>query len=96
MFLNHKDYEHHTDIEIKAVKNPTSEKSKKYIASFCKSRRLFMPKLLWKNVNNDDATKCFCLSLMLSLYIFLLFPVSVMCVERLFSKMKLIKTRVQN
>ena len=29
MFLKRKDYEHHIDIEIKAVKNPTSEEGKK-------------------------------------------------------------------
>ena len=96
LFLKRKDYEHHIHIEIKAVKNPTSEEGKKGIDRIHKARKMFTPQLLWKNSNNDDTAKCLYPSMMFFLYILQLFPISVACVERLFSKMKLIKTRLQN
>ena len=96
MFLKCKDYEHHIDIEIKAVTNPTSEEGKKEIGGLHKARIMFMPQLLWKNLTDSDTTKSLYPSLIFFLYIFLLFPVSVACVERLFSKMKFIKTHLRS
>ena len=96
LFLKCKDYEQHTDFEIKTVKNPNGEESKKEIDRLRKARRMFMLQLLWKHLNSDDATKYLYPSMMFFLYILLLFPVSVACVERLFFKTKLIKTCLQN
>ena len=91
MLLKHKNYEHHIDFEIKAAKNSTSEKSKKEIDRLPKPRRTFTPQLMWKNLNTGDRTKCFYPSM---------FTISrqssVVSVERLFSKIKLIKTRLRN
>ena len=90
-------YEHHADIEIKAVKYPPSEEGKKGIDGIRKAR-MFMPQLLWKNLNNDvrhsnrDTAKCLYSSMIFFLFILPLFPISVACAERFFSKMKLTKT----
>ena len=97
MFLKCKDYECHIDLEInKAVKHLTSEEEKKETDSLCKARRMFMPQLLWKNLNNNYTTKSLYLSMMFFLHILLLISVSVVCVERLLFKMRLIKTCLRN
>ena len=66
---------HYVNFEIKAVKNPTTEEGGKKIDR--------LEKL------NDDARKCLNPPMMFFLYILLLSPVSVACVEKLLSKMKL-------
>ena len=90
LFLKCKDYEQHIDTEIKAAKNLTSEEGKKETDSLHKARRMFTPQLLWRNLNDNDTTKSLYPS-MFSLHIVTLL-VSEACVEKLFSKMKLIKT----
>ena len=55
-----------------------------------------MEKLLWKNLNDNDTTKSVYPSMVFFLYVLLLFPVSVAHIERLFFKMKLIKTRLRS
>ena len=81
MFFKRKDCGHHMYTEIKAVKNLTSEKGKREIDRLRKAR-MFTPQLLWKNLNNNDTTKSLSIHNVF-FYIFLLFPVSVKCVERL-------------
>ena len=56
---------------------------------------MFVSQLLWKNLNNNNAKKCLCPSMFFD-HILQLFPISVTCVERLFSKTKLIKTHLPN
>ena len=57
--MKSKDYEHHIDIEIRAVENPTNEEGKKEIDSLRKARRMFIPQLLWKFLNDNETTKVF-------------------------------------
>ena len=52
--------------------------------------------MLWESVSNDGTTSDLFPSIKFLFYMLLIFPISVACVERLFSKMKLIKTRLRN
>ena len=79
-------------IDIKILK----AKSKDEKESLQKRRSQYKPSLLWKDLNYDDVFKSLYPSCMHLLDLSLLFPLSVACVERLFSKMKLIKTRLRN
>ena len=72
------------------------EKSKENKESLRLSRSQYTPSKLWSDLNVDYVCKSLYPSCMLLSELSLLFPLSVACVERVFSKMKLIKTRLCN
>ena len=72
------------------------KKSKENKESLRLSRSQYTPSKLWSDLNVDYVCKSLYPSCMLLLELSLLFPLSVACVERVFSKMKLIKTRLRN
>ena len=52
--------------------------------------------MLWKDLRNDDVAHNIYPHSMFLLHLLLIFPISIACVERLFSRMKLVKTRLRN
>ena len=95
MFLKRQSHEELIDTKIAAVKNPGKE-GKDEVESLYKMRKKFTPQLLWELFAKDSTTEALYPSMMFLFYMLLIFPVSAACVERLFSKMKLIKTRLRN
>ena len=61
-----------------------------------KERSAYTPTKLWKDLQTDTICNELYQSCIYLLELSLMFPLSVACVERLFSKMKLIKTRLRN
>ena len=95
MFLKRQSHEELIDTKIAAVKNSGKE-GKDEVESLYKMRKKFTPQLLWELFAKDSTTEALYPSMMFLFYMLLIFPVSAACVERLFSKMKLIKTRLRN
>ena len=54
---------------------------------------MFLAKLLWESFSNDNPTRQVYLNLFFLLYMLNIFLLSAACVERFFSRMKLIKMR---
>ena len=80
------------NINIKII----PEKSKESKKSLRLSKSQYMPSKLWVDLRVDYVCKLLYPSCMLLLELSLLFPLSVACAERVFSKIKLIKTRLHN
>lgn len=95
MFQKRQAHYHSIDAKIAAVKSPDSE-GKDLVLQLRKERNSFSPKMLWDSFSDDDTVKELFPNMMYLLYLLNIFPISVACVERLFSKMKLIKTRLRN
>ena len=90
MFLKRKEHRERYDMMITNAKTEEEQEALK------KEKERFGPHQLWSSikVNNtcqDIFPHCYKL-----LYFLLLFPLSTACVERFFSKMKLVKTRLRN
>ena len=83
-------YQENIDIEI------IREKSKGGKESLRLSKSQYTPSKLWVDLSFDYVCKSLYPSCMLLLELSLLFPLSAGCAERVFSKMKLIKTRLSN
>ena len=77
------------------MKSPDSE-GKDLFLQLRKERNSFSPKMLWDSFSDDDTVKELFANMMYLLYLLNIFHISVACVERLFSKMKLIKTPLRN
>ena len=92
MYLKRGAHRRKIDIKIQSFKDGESEKKDEAL----KLRKSFVPHDLLKEMNLDE-TICSvypnCYNLF---YYLLLFPLSAACIERLFSKMKLIKTCLRN
>ena len=95
MFQKRQAHYHSIDAKIAAVKSPDSE-GKDLVLQLRKERNSFSPKMLWDSFSDDDAVKELFPNMMCLLYLLNIFPISTACVERLFSKMKLIKTCSRN
>ena len=78
------------DTKISAVKMSKTE-GKKSVLQLKKELNSFSPKKLWESFSNDPVKDTYP-NMMYLLYLLSTFPISAACVERLFSKMKLIKT----
>ena len=83
------------DAKIAAVKSSDSE-GKDLVLQLRKERNSFSAKTLWDSFSDYDTVKELFPNVMYLLYLLNIFPISVACVERLFSKMKLIKTCLRN
>ena len=95
IYLKREAYEKNIDMKIAAVQNPGNEGNAE-VERLHKVRKQFTPQMLWESVSNDGTTSDLFPSMKFLFYMLLIFPISVACVERLFSKMKLIKTRLRN
>ena len=83
---------HRNEMKIKISKcNNEDEKS-----AFLKEINNFGPRMLWRSVEDDNVVSSLHPNCRKLLFLLLLFPLSVACVERFFSKMKLVKTRLRN
>ena len=80
------------DIEIQSFRDGESEKKDEAL----KLRKNFGPHGLLKEMNLDETICSVYPNCYKLFYYLLLFPLSTACVERFFSKMKLIKTRLRN
>ena len=61
-----------------------------------KKRERYTPCDLWNDLKHDNVVKEIYPNCIYLLHLLLIFPISIACVERLFSRMKLIKTRLRN
>ena len=95
MFHKREAYYHSIDKKIAAVESPSME-GKELVMQLKKERSIFTPKMLWESFSHDDPMKQLYPSMFFLLYMINIFPLSAACVERLFSKMKLMKTRLRN
>ena len=82
------------DTKISAVKMPKTE-GKKSVLQLKKELNSFSPKKLRESFSNDPVKDTYP-NMMYLLYLLSTFLISAACVERLFSKMKLIKTRLRS
>jgi len=90
MFQKRKAYEESIDKKIIECKDHQKVKEMR------KSRSNYSPLLLWNDCKHDEVAKELYPSCMYLLHLLMIFPLSAACVERLFSKMKLLKTRLRN
>ena len=80
------------DIEMQSCKEDEKEKKEEAL----KRRKKFETHNLLKEIKIDDTLSTLYPNCYKLFNYLLLFPLSTACVERLFSKMKLIKTRLRN
>ena len=92
MYLKRGAHRRKIDIEIQSFKDGESEKKDEAL----KLRKNFRPHGLFKETNLDETICSVYHNCYKLFYYLLLFPLSTACLERLFSKMKLIKTRFRN
>ena len=95
MFEKLENYYHLVNSKIATVQSPAKE-GKIAGTSFKKECTVFSAKLLWELFSTDDSVRQLYPNLFFLLYMLNIFPLNAACVERLFSRMKLIKTRLRN
>ena len=61
-----------------------------------KKRESYTPQKLWDDLKHDNVVKEIYPNCIYQLHLLLIFPISIACVERLFSQMKLVKMRFRN
>ena len=88
MFEKRKAYREKVDRKIAMAK------SQDEIKELRKIRLSYTP--FWKDCIHETALEELYPNCLKLLYLLTIFPISAACVERLFSKMKLVKTRLQN
>ena len=71
-------------------------KSQDEIKELRKIRLSYTPSSFWEDCIHDTVLEELYPNCLKLLYLLMIFPISAACVERLFSKMKLVKTRLQN
>ena len=92
MYLKRGAHHRKIDIEIQSFKDSESEEKDEAL----KLRKIFGPHGLLKEMNLDETICSVYPNCYKLFYYLLLLPLSTACLERLFSKMKLIKTRLRN
>ena len=91
-FMHLKHHAHHCKIDIGMQSHEEDEKEKKAL----KGQKHFGLQDLLKEIKIDDTLSSVYPNCYKPFYYLLLFPLSTACIGRLFSKMKLIKTRLRN
>ena len=66
------------------------------VQEFIKKRESYTLQKLWDDLKRDNVVKEIYPNCIYLLQLFLIFPISIACVERLFSQMRLVKTRLGN
>jgi hypothetical protein len=87
---------HQNKLTIRITSAIHNKKNQEEIKKLQTERESYTPKLLWEELTSDPCANQLYPSMMFLLKMLLLFPVSVACCERLFSKLKLVKTRLRN
>ena len=92
IYMKRDAHRHKIDTEIQSYKEEEKEKKEEAL----KRRKNFGPHDFLKEMNTDNTLSSVYRNCYKLFYYILLFPLNTACVERLFSKMKLIKTRLRN
>ena len=71
-------------------------KSQDEIKELRKIRLTYTPSSFWEDCIHDTVLEELYPNCLKLLYLLMIFPISAACVERLFSKMELVKTRLRN
>ena len=90
MFQRRKLYQHSIDLKL------TKKNDKEKVEKLMKEKENYTPSKFSKGISHDETCHNLYPGCIHLLKLSLMFPLSVACVECLFSKMKLIKTRVRN
>ena len=90
MFQCHKLYQCFIDLIL------TKENDKEKAERLMKEKKNYAPSKFYEDISHDETCRDLFRGCMHLLKLSLMFPLSVACVEHLFSKMKLIKTRLRN
>ena len=66
------------------------------VQELIKKRESYTPQKLWDDVKHDKVVKEIYPNCIYLFHLLLIFPISIACVEHLFSRMKLVKMRLHN
>ena len=66
------------------------------VQELIKKRESYPPQKLWDDLKHDNVVKGIYPNCIYLLHLLFIFPISIACVECLFSQMKLVKTRLHN